>query len=55
MDILNHVERNGLKITTLKSCLIGGAPVPVEVAHRISRTIPSCTDVRIGYGATEIG
>ena len=55
MDILNYVERNGLKIKSLKGCLIGGAPVPIEVAHRINRTIPSCNDIRIGYGATESG
>lgn len=29
--------------------------MPVEVAHHISKTIPSVTDVRIGYGSTELG
>ncbi|CAG2105153.1 unnamed protein product [Medioppia subpectinata] len=55
IDILNFVEKNSLKLPALRSMLIGGAPVPVEVAHHIQRVIPSCDDVRIGYGATELG
>ncbi|XP_054159206.1 putative acyl-CoA synthetase YngI [Oppia nitens] len=55
IDILNYVETNKLQIPSLKGTLIGGAPVPVEVAHNISRVIPSVDDIRIGYGATELG
>ena len=55
IDILDYLERNKLQLGSLRGALLGGAPVPVEVAHKICRVIPSCTDVRIGYGATEFG
>jgi len=55
IDMLDYLEKNNITLTSLKGTLIGGAPVPVEVAHRISRVIPGCDDVRIGYGATELG
>jgi fatty-acyl-CoA synthase len=55
IDIMNYVEKNNIHIKSLKSVLLGGASTPVEVAHRVTRTIPSATDVRIGYGATELG
>jgi len=55
IDVLNFLERNKLQIPSLRGTLLGGAPVPVEVAHHISRVIPSVDDVRIGYGATELG
>jgi fatty-acyl-CoA synthase len=55
IDILNYVEKNQTSLPSLKGVIIGGAPVPVEVAHRIERVIPSAKDVRIGYGATELG
>jgi len=55
IDILDYLEKNKLELTSMRGVMIGGAPVPVEVTHRISRFIPNCDDIRIGYGATELG
>ncbi len=55
IDILDYLEKNKIELTSMKGVMIGGAPVPIEVALRISRVIPNCDDVRIGYGATELG
>lgn len=55
IDILDFVEKNGIKLPSLCGALLGGAPVPIDVALRIDKIIPSCYDVRIGYGATEFG
>ncbi|RWS18916.1 acyl-CoA synthetase family member 2-like protein, partial [Leptotrombidium deliense] len=55
IDILSYVEKNNVKIDSLKCALLGGAAVPAEVASKVQQVIPSCTDVRVGYGATELG
>ncbi len=55
MDILNYVEKNEVKLPELLGAILGGASVPVELTHRIRKIIPSLEDVRIGYGATELG
>lgn len=55
IDILNYIEQNNVKLNTLKSVVMGGAPVPMELANRIHRVIPSVKDVRVAYGATEQG
>jgi len=53
--MLNHIRKNSLTIPSLKSALAGGASMPVEIARQFVEAVPSCTDFRIGYGATELG
>ncbi|KAI1301332.1 Medium-chain acyl-CoA ligase ACSF2, mitochondrial [Halotydeus destructor] len=55
IDMLNYIEKHNVKLTSLEGILAGGAQVPVDVAARASKVIPSLEDVRIGYGATELG
>jgi len=55
IDMLNDVEKNNVKLPHLQAVMMGGMPVPIEVAKRVTRLIPSAQDVRVGYGATETG
>ncbi|CAG2165242.1 unnamed protein product [Oppiella nova] len=55
IDILNYVETTGNTLPTLKGLVTGGSPVPKEMAYRVLKIIPNCTDVRVAYGATEAG
>lgn len=55
IDMLNHIRKNKLHVPSLKSVLAGGASMPIEIAHQFVEAVPSCTDFRIGYGATELG
>mgnify|MGYP002649684108 CR=1 FL=1 len=55
IDLLNSVKKEGVTLNSLRSCLAGGASMPVETARQFCEAIPSLTDFRIGYGATELG
>ncbi|XP_027204187.2 LOW QUALITY PROTEIN: putative acyl-CoA synthetase YngI [Dermatophagoides pteronyssinus] len=55
IDLFNYVARKNYQLPTLKAVLAGGAAVPEETVYQFKATIPSCTDFRIGYGATETG
>ncbi|CAG2180449.1 unnamed protein product [Oppiella nova] len=55
IDIMNYLEKSGQQLLSLKGLVIGGATVPREMAYRVLKLIPNCTDVRVGYGATEAG
>ncbi|KAH7644006.1 acyl-coa synthetase-like protein [Dermatophagoides farinae] len=55
IDLFNYVSRKNHQLPTLKAVLAGGAAVPEETVYQFKATVPSCTDFRIGYGATETG
>ncbi len=51
MAILGHPKIRRFDLTSIKTCLSGGAPLPVEVKRRFER-LSGCTLVE-GYGLTE--
>ncbi|CAG2108524.1 unnamed protein product [Medioppia subpectinata] len=55
IDTVNYLESNKLKLPSLRGLIAGGSPMPKEVAYRVQKVIPSCTDVRVAWGATEAG
>ncbi|RWS06862.1 acyl-CoA synthetase-like protein [Dinothrombium tinctorium] len=55
IDILSYIKQSKIVIDSLKTIILGAASVPIEVAHEIQTVIPSATDIRIGFGATELG
>ncbi|CAG2165243.1 unnamed protein product [Oppiella nova] len=55
IDILDYLETNNIKLDSLKGINTGGSSMPINVAHRVHKIIPTCTDVRVAYGATEAG
>ncbi|KAI2798943.1 Acyl-CoA synthetase member 2 mitochondrial [Blomia tropicalis] len=55
IDLLDYIKKNNVQLPKLKSLLAGGASVPIETAQQFVKTVPSCVDFRIGYGATETG
>jgi len=55
IDMLSHVKKNNLQVPTLENITAGGATMPIEIAKDLMKTIPSCHQFKIGYGATELG
>ena len=55
IDLLNYLKKTNTKVPTLKGVISGGASMPVEIANQFVDNVKSCTDFRIGYGATELG
>lgn len=56
IDLLTCVRnRSDKTLHSLQNMFVGGAVMPVEIAHQFLATVPSCTNFRIGYGATELG
>lgn len=55
IDLLRYIKKHQIQMPSLLTCLTGGATMPIEIAHQFVETVPSCTDFRIGYGATELG
>ena len=51
MAIIGHPKIHRFDLTSIKTCLAGGAPLPVEVRQRFER-LSGCTLVE-GYGLTE--
>ncbi|CAG2110220.1 unnamed protein product [Medioppia subpectinata] len=55
IDMLDYLETNKIRMDSLKGIGTGGSSMPIEVAHRARKIIPSCFDMRVAYGATEAG
>ncbi|RWS21878.1 acyl-CoA synthetase family member 2-like protein, partial [Leptotrombidium deliense] len=55
VDISNFVEKNGIKLPTLKTVVTGSAPTPVEVAKKFLKNVNTTEDFLIRYGSTETG
>ena len=51
MAIINHPRIQRFDLTSIKTCMAGGAPLPMEVKQRFER-LSGCTLVE-GYGLTE--
>lgn len=55
IDMLAFVKANQIELPHLESVTAGGATMPIEIARDLTASIPSCTQFKIGYGATELG
>jgi acyl-CoA synthetase (AMP-forming)/AMP-acid ligase II len=52
--ILDHPDRHGRRLSTLRVAVTGAADIPVELVRRIHQELPFST-VITGYGLTEAG
>lgn len=55
IDMLDHIRKNRIEVPSLQTVMAGGASMPVETVHQFVKAVPSVTNFRIGYGATELG
>lgn len=55
IDLKDYIQRKGVSLPSLRCVISGGASMPIETAKQFLRTVPSVSDFRIGYGATELG
>ena len=51
--ILNHPNREGYNLSSLRLCVAGGAAMPLDIYHRVKQEIK--VEVMLQYGLTESG
>ena len=55
IDMLANIKASNVQVPSLLNVTAGGATMPVEICKELIEAIPSCTQFKIGYGATELG